>query len=249
MKRTLKVVHTKNINDKKVRVEFGLSYHTGNSDAYFFATADIFKKSKNGRFVWDRGGSLHHDILRYFKEYKPFVKLHLFNEDDLRPSHAIENGAYFLSLAHGREEFHKDYYKQPKSEEIKEAIHKNLGYCVKHFSMDETAILENLKNIKIKEIEKVSEELPEMLDFEKIGIKNTGLKHSLSMAYKNALTAIRANEGFEEAKAFKAANVDSFKQLAQTLWDKNEAERQELKKEAMRILAELNAAESGTIIE
>ena len=58
-------------------------------------TADVYKKHKNGRFVWCAGGCCHDEILKYFPEFKRFVDLHLSNHYG-QPMYSVENGFYHL---------------------------------------------------------------------------------------------------------------------------------------------------------
>lgn len=63
----------------------------GNQHPHFSVTGDV---RGGGQDLY--GGCIHEEVLRYFPEVAPLVKLHLSNADDGAPMHAVENGYYFL---------------------------------------------------------------------------------------------------------------------------------------------------------
>ena len=74
-------------------VNYGLSYHKGNSAPHFSITAD---ETQGGRMV--TSGCQHELILKHFPDLEPLIKLHLSDREGV-PMHCIANGMYFLEPA------------------------------------------------------------------------------------------------------------------------------------------------------
>lgn len=76
-----------------VRISLGDCCKNGVCD--WSITADIYKKRRNGRYVFCSSGCCHDEILEYFPEFKRFVDLHLCNHYG-QPMYPVENGFYHL---------------------------------------------------------------------------------------------------------------------------------------------------------
>jgi hypothetical protein len=78
-------------------VKYGVRYLEGNSAAYFTVTGNVWK---TGRRDCETCGCIHAIILRAFPDLVDVVKYH---GDAItgEPSHALENGFYFLSKQKG----------------------------------------------------------------------------------------------------------------------------------------------------
>lgn len=79
----------------KICVNVSLDDKCHNMHADFSITADVYKKAKNGRWVWVEGGCQHDLISRRFPELKRFIPLHLCSHDGL-PMYPVENGTYHV---------------------------------------------------------------------------------------------------------------------------------------------------------
>lgn len=75
----------------KIKIEIRLSDDCNNGHNDFAITATTY--SPSGK--WESGGCCHEEILKVKKSLKPFVDLHLADEDGV-PMYAIENGFYHL---------------------------------------------------------------------------------------------------------------------------------------------------------
>lgn len=91
--------YTENGQTYRLIVEGGLHYIRGNKKPYFTITADRFIKKGNNRFYEDACGCLHDDIAKVFKgKFDDLIAMHL-SDIDGQPSHAYENGAYWLGFS------------------------------------------------------------------------------------------------------------------------------------------------------
>ena len=90
--------YTENGQKYHISVEGGLHYIKGNKAPYFTITAEIKRIAKNGRRVWESGGCCHEEILKHFPRFADLVELHL-SDIDGAPTHAEENGAYWLGFS------------------------------------------------------------------------------------------------------------------------------------------------------
>lgn len=107
-----------------VKINYGLSYHSGNADAYFTITADGKEKAQNGRLVDDWGGAAHDEIQKLTPIFNDLIELHLSNEDGA-PMHTTENAAYFVEQALKIAQY-------TKPEEIEEEAKKGLRCLFSH---------------------------------------------------------------------------------------------------------------------
>ena len=90
-----RVVDAKRFHEGKGRlisVDASLCHHPGNTHPYFSVTGTIYRP---GARDIEAGGCLHDEVLTYWPELAPVVKLHLCT-DYGAPMHALENGLYFL---------------------------------------------------------------------------------------------------------------------------------------------------------
>lgn len=79
----------------RLTVMGGLHMLEGNKKPYFSLTGDQMRQAKNNRWVWDMGGCLHDEILKFYPELKDLADLHLSDIDGI-PMHSVENGWYWL---------------------------------------------------------------------------------------------------------------------------------------------------------
>jgi len=124
MKRSIIRSKTITTTTHVVKIEFGLSYHSGNKDAYFFITADGKKKSKNGRLVDDWGGAAHDEIKKLTPIFNDLIELHLSDEDG-SPMYSTANAAYFVEQALKVAQY-------TKPEEIEETAQKATRHLFSH---------------------------------------------------------------------------------------------------------------------
>jgi hypothetical protein len=82
-------------NREKIRINYGLSWLTGNRAPYFSITATIYEKRANGRLVDIGGGCCHDSILKARPDMADIVAL-LLCDIDGAPMYALENGFYHL---------------------------------------------------------------------------------------------------------------------------------------------------------
>jgi len=124
MKRSILRSKTITTNTHAVKIEFGLSYLKGNSDAYFTVTANAKMKAANGRMVDDWGGAAHDKIQKLTPQFNDLIELHLSDEDGA-PMHATANAAYFVEQALKIAQY-------TKPEEIEETAQKATRYLFSH---------------------------------------------------------------------------------------------------------------------
>jgi len=106
-----------------VKIEYGLSYHKGNKDAYFTVTANAQEK-RNGRLYDDWGGAAHDEIKKLTPIFNDLIELHLSDEDG-SPMHSTANAAYFVEQALKIAQY-------TKPEEIEEEAAKGLRCLFSH---------------------------------------------------------------------------------------------------------------------
>ena len=96
----------KRIGKLRFIVEGGLHYIRGNHAPHF--TITVSGKDGGSEF----GGADHEFILKYYPKYQDLVDLHLSDIDGV-PTHAVENGYYWLSACQGKNQWEqnpaKDY--------------------------------------------------------------------------------------------------------------------------------------------
>ncbi len=82
--------------NKRVSVQIRLNDECKNGHQDFAITADVYERtSERSAFQWVSGGCCHDDILEFFPELRPFVRLHLCDYLGA-PMHATANGFYHL---------------------------------------------------------------------------------------------------------------------------------------------------------
>lgn len=91
----IKFEETKVLGKSKYVAKFRLSDDCKNGVCEFAATMDIYRKARNGRWVWESGGCQHEELVRRFPWAEPIVRLHLCHFDG-SPTYAVENGFYFI---------------------------------------------------------------------------------------------------------------------------------------------------------
>lgn len=81
---------------KQYKIDVTVSYddRCGNRNNSFAITADLYKRDKNNKLVWESSGCLHELIVKHFPEFKKFVKWHLFDSDG--PMNYLSNTMYFV---------------------------------------------------------------------------------------------------------------------------------------------------------
>lgn len=88
-------VYVENRKTYKMNVNISLNDDSKNGICDWSITADIYKKQRNGRYVWYSSGCCHDEILKHFPEFKTFIDLHLSNHYG-QPMYPVENGLYHL---------------------------------------------------------------------------------------------------------------------------------------------------------
>lgn len=68
----------------------------GNGHNTFSITGTIERRSKNGRWLDDRGGCIHEEIAKHFPELSPLIKWHLVSSDE--PMHYFANTLYLAGV-------------------------------------------------------------------------------------------------------------------------------------------------------
>lgn len=82
-------------NVYKICAKVSLDDDCNNMHADFSITADVYEKTKNGRWLWVAGGCQHDLISKHFPELKRFIPLHLCSHDG-SPMHPVENGSFHV---------------------------------------------------------------------------------------------------------------------------------------------------------
>lgn len=82
-------------NVYKICAKVSLDDDCNNMHADFSITADVYEKTKNGRWLWVAGGCQHDLISKHFPELKRFIPLHLCSHDG-SPMYPVENGTYHV---------------------------------------------------------------------------------------------------------------------------------------------------------
>lgn len=82
-------------NVYKICAKVSLDDDCNNMHADFSITADVYEKTKNGRWVWVAGGCQHDLISKHFPELKRFIPLHLCSHDG-SPMYPVENGSFHV---------------------------------------------------------------------------------------------------------------------------------------------------------
>jgi hypothetical protein len=82
-------------NVYKICAKVSLDDDCNNMHADFSITADVYERTKNGRWVWVAGGCQHVLISKHFPELKRFIPLHLCSHDG-SPMYPVENGSFHV---------------------------------------------------------------------------------------------------------------------------------------------------------
>lgn len=82
-------------NVYKICAKVSLDDDCNNMHADFSITADVYERTKNGRWVWVAGGCQHDLISKHFPELKRFIPLHLCSHDG-SPMYPVENGSFHV---------------------------------------------------------------------------------------------------------------------------------------------------------
>lgn len=94
-KNELKYKETKKIGENTfIDIEIGLRYIKENGYSYFYAVGDVYEL-KRARKKIISSGCIHEEILKYFPEFKTFVKLH-GNSSYGVPMHMISNIKFYI---------------------------------------------------------------------------------------------------------------------------------------------------------
>ena len=78
--------------DRLISVEATLYHLADNARAYWSVTGEVYRP---GARDIEAGGCIHDEVLAYWPELAPVVRLHLSDEDGT-PMYAAENGLYWL---------------------------------------------------------------------------------------------------------------------------------------------------------
>lgn len=82
-------------NVYKICAKVSLDDDCNNMHADFSITADVYEKTKNGRWLWVAGGCQHDLISKHFPGLKRFIPLHLCSHDG-SPMYPVENGSFHV---------------------------------------------------------------------------------------------------------------------------------------------------------
>lgn len=94
-KNKLKYKETKKIGENTfIDIEIGLRYIKENGYSYFYAVGDVYELKRARKKIISSGCS-HEEILKYFPEFKTFVKLH-GNSSYGVPMHMISNIKFYI---------------------------------------------------------------------------------------------------------------------------------------------------------
>lgn len=88
-------VYHENGTEYKIYADVSLDDECHNIHADFSITADVYEKSKNGRWIWHSGGCLHDLIAKHFPELEKFIPLHMCGHEGA-PMYPVENGIYHV---------------------------------------------------------------------------------------------------------------------------------------------------------
>lgn len=87
--------YLENGNAYRIDARISLADDCKNGVCHWSVTADIYRKSGNGRYLHVGGGCCHKDILKHFPYLETFVALHLCDCYGA-PLYTVENGYYFM---------------------------------------------------------------------------------------------------------------------------------------------------------
>jgi len=78
----------------RIKVRAELVHLDGNSSAYFSITGEVDRQAKNNRWMQEKCGCIHDDIIKHFPKLQPLVDIHLSDENGV-PMHAYANAGYW----------------------------------------------------------------------------------------------------------------------------------------------------------
>jgi hypothetical protein len=78
----------------RIKVRAELVHLEGNSSPYFSITGEVDRQAKNNRWMQEKCGCIHDDIIKHFPQLQPLVDVHLSDEDGV-PMHAYANAGYW----------------------------------------------------------------------------------------------------------------------------------------------------------
>jgi hypothetical protein len=87
-------VYTEGGKRYRITARAELVRYDGNDAPHFSITGEVVYLARNGRKVEHSGGAIHEQILRYFPQTEPLVRIHL-SDDDGVPLHAYANAGYW----------------------------------------------------------------------------------------------------------------------------------------------------------
>lgn len=164
----LKYTETKQINHNgekcDIIVKIRLNDECKNGHQDFAITGDIYEAGSRSDRACISGGCIHDEILKYFHEFKIFVKLHLSDYSGV-PMYAVENGFYHLregfnntkpTSKNFKKEFCNYYRMTPKQFDVINESCNKLEYAI---LLQDLGILDNWReqaNQAVKELEKLT---------------------------------------------------------------------------------------------
>jgi hypothetical protein len=78
----------------RIKVRAELVHLDGNSSPYFSITGEVDRQAKNNRWMQEKCGCIHDDIIKHFPKLQPLVDIHLSDENGV-PMHAYANAGYW----------------------------------------------------------------------------------------------------------------------------------------------------------
>lgn len=150
MKYKTSKTYLENGNTMRMDVEIRLNDECRNGHEEFAMTCDIYRKARNGRWVYEGGGCAHDEIIKRFPKFKIFEQLHLCNTLG-QPMHFIANTIYFLK----RGEYNLTCLTEGEARELAMYVENNNAF---QYKLEELGVLSRLEN-KAKEGIALLEEL------------------------------------------------------------------------------------------
>lgn len=78
----------------RIKVRAELVHLEGNASPYFSITGEVDRQAKNNRWMQEKCGCIHDDIIKHFPKLQPLVDIHLSDENGV-PMHAYANAGYW----------------------------------------------------------------------------------------------------------------------------------------------------------
>lgn len=114
-------IYTRAGTTYRMQVRYGFDEEfagRSNQAPYFSLTCRIDRRTGNGRWINEGGGSAHDEIVKLFPALKPLVKWHL-TDNTGTPMHYIANGEYW---AYGYKQFKQESYAPDPVEAFKSTV-------------------------------------------------------------------------------------------------------------------------------